>query len=56
MKSRTPQSRIRPILWIIGALLIGSVFLAPPASDEGTTQVTLDQLETLIADNEVATA
>ncbi len=56
MNPRTPQDRIRPILWIIGGLLLISLFLSPSASNTNTNQVTLDQLETLIADNEVVTA
>ncbi len=56
MNARTPQSRIRPILLIIGATLLISVLFAPPASDQATTQITLDQLETLVAEDEIATA
>jgi hypothetical protein len=56
MKSRTSQSFIRPILLILGVTLLVSVFLSPPVGEEVPTQVTLDQLESLIADNEIAEA
>ncbi len=56
MNPRTPQSRIRPILWIIGAMLLVTLFLGTPTTNENTTEVTLDQLESLIADDEIATA
>ena len=48
-------SRFRPIFYLIGFLLIVNVFFAP-SSQGPAEEITLDQLETLIAEGEIATA
>ncbi len=56
MDSRNLQSRIRPILLVIGGLLLVNLLFGTPTGAEPTTQITLDQLEALIADDEVVAA
>ncbi len=56
MDSRNLQSCIRPILLIIGGLLLVNLLFGMPTAPEPTTQITLDQLETLIAEDEVVAA
>jgi cell division protease FtsH len=56
MDSRTIQTRIRPVLIVLAVLLVVNVLFGSPTGTGPTTEITLDQLETLIADDEVVTA
>ncbi len=54
-RTRFPQSLLRPLLFFFGFLLIFNVLFTAP--DTGATaDITLDQLETLIADDEIVSA
>ena len=57
MESRTRfnQSRLRPVLLILGLVLLLNLLFSPSGGSE-TASITLDQLETLIAEGEVSTA
>ena len=57
MESRTRfnHSRLRPVLLILGLVLLLNLLFSPPGGSE-TANITLDQLESLIAEGEVATA
>jgi cell division protease FtsH len=55
-RNRFNQSRFRPILLIVGFLLLFNLFLRMPGDAGDTAEITLDELETLIAEDEVASA
>jgi cell division protease FtsH len=50
------QSRLRPVVIALGALLLINLLLGPPAGTGASAQIPLDQLETLIAADEVVSA
>jgi cell division protease FtsH len=56
MSSRNLQSRIRPFLPALVVLILVSLLFGSPTGTEATAQITLDQLETLISDDEVVAA
>jgi len=49
-------ARQRPILLFVGVLLLFNLLITPPSANGPSAEITLDQLETLIADDEVITA
>jgi cell division protease FtsH len=55
-RDRSIQSRLRPILLFIGLVLMFNVLFGLPDASDGAAQITLDRLETLIAEDEVVAA
>ena len=56
MDSRTRQllSRLRPFAILLGLVLLFNVLFRAPDETAAAAEITLDQLETLIAEQEIA--